>query len=47
MFLPLQNGVHFDVPRFCFLWRKCRFGNFAKGQKFCKKFKNLQQVIAA
>lgn len=46
-FLPLQNGVHFDVSRFCFLWRKCRFGNFAKGQKFCKKFKNLQQVIAA
>lgn len=36
-FLPLQNGVHFDVSRFCFLWRKC------KVRKFCERLKNFEK----
>ncbi len=32
---------------FVFCGENARFGNFAKGQKFCKKLKNLLQAIAA
>ena len=38
MFLPLQNGVHFDVSVFCF------FGAKMQVRKFCERSKILQKV---